>query len=149
MGRVYVASGSVVSSVQIDFFRLSAPSDGAVVIHEIEVTQGSENDLEQFEILLHRGTTDGSGGSSVTPAPVHVGDAAFGGSCVMGNTTQSTEGTALWRSGFSVAGGWTFNPLPYGRLVLSPSGRLVGKLMSAPIDSISWEVSVRFEEIGG
>ena len=71
MGRVYSAvfEGVSVSAVQ-DFFELTAPSAAAVCIHEVHITQDSDETSQQLpvRILLVPATiTSGSGGSTLTP----------------------------------------------------------------------------------
>ena len=104
---------------------------------------------EQLNILVHRGSTDGSGGSTVTPAPMQVGDAAFGGTVAANNTTQSTEGTQLHSEAFNVMAGCSVWWTPETRPVISPSGRLVIELQTAPADSLTMSGTVYFEEVGG
>jgi hypothetical protein len=150
MGRIYTAvfERVSVSAVQ-DFFEIVAPSDAAVVIHSANIAQDSDTDSEQLNILVHRGSTSGSGGSSVTPSPLEVGDAAFGGTVEANNTSQSTEGTFILSDSFNVLNGWQYMPTPETRPVLSPSGRIIFELQTAPGDALTMSGSVTFEEIGG
>lgn len=153
MGRMYNVSAAVAGvTAAIDLLRISAPSDAIVVVHKVTVTQETEfGDAasEQMDIQFHRGSTDGSGGSAATVAPLEVGDAVFGGTAVAGNTTQSTEGTILLREAAPVQAGFYWAATPEERIVLSPSGRLVVELPTAPDDSIDFRVTATIEEIGG
>jgi hypothetical protein len=82
----------VAVSVVQDLFELNAPADAVVVVHGLEISQSSDTDSEQLNLLIHRGSTSGSGGSTPTASPLEVGDAAFGGTVEANNTSQSTEG---------------------------------------------------------
>ncbi len=153
MGRMYNISAAVAAVTgAIDIARVSAPTDAIVVIHKVIITQETEFGdaaAEQMDIKFHRGSTDGSGGAANTPAPTEVGDAAFGGTAATGNTTQSTEGTILLMETAAVAAGFYWAPTPEEKIVLSPSGRFVAELSTAPDDSIDFRVFMVIEEIGG
>jgi hypothetical protein len=153
VGRMYSVNAAVASvTTAIDLMRISAPTDAVVVVHKVLVTQETEfadAQSEQLDILFHRGSTDGSGGAAATISPLEVGDAAFGGTAVAGNTTQSTEGAILHREAWAVAAGFVWAATPEERFVLSPSGRGVVELTTAPDDSVDFRVTVYIEEIGG
>ncbi len=153
MGRMYSLSDTVASvTTAIDLIRISAPSDAIVVVHKVIVTQETEfadAQSEMLDVQFHRGSTDGSGGATPSAVPLEVGDAAFGGTTATGNGTQSTEGVILHAEAFHVAAGFAWAPTPEERIVLSPSGRLIVELPTAPDDSVDFRVSAYFEEIGG
>lgn len=153
MGRMYSAVFEEVAvTVAQDLFRVSAPADAVVVVHRVTISQSSDagdSESEQLNVLIHRGTTDGSGGSTPTARPMEVGDAAFGGSVGANNTTQSTEGTQLHAESFNVMAGLDIVWTPETRPVISPSARLVVELQTAPADSLTMSGSIYFEEIGG
>jgi hypothetical protein len=132
-----------------DLFEIVAPADSVVIIHGFEISQSSDTDSEGLSLLVHRGSTSGSGGSTPTPAPMNVGDAAFGGTVEANNTSQSTEGTQLHAAAFNVLSGYAWIPTPETRPVLSPSGRIIIELQTAPADSLTMSGTVYFEEIGG
>jgi hypothetical protein len=146
-------SGSAFTAA-VDAFELVAPADAIVVIHELELSQGTElGDAaeEQLLILLRRGfTASGSGGTAFTPLPINFGDAAFGGTCEFMNTTQANTGTVTnhfagyWNIRVPFQKIWT----PETRIILSPSQRLVVTL-PAPTDSVTLGGTLTFEEIGG
>lgn len=152
MSRIYSAVFEEVAvTVVQDLFEIVAPADGIVVVHGIWVSQSSDaGDVasEQVNILIHRGSTSGSGGSTLTPSPLDFGDPAFGGVVEANNTTQATEGTQLFSDSFNVMAGWQFLPTPEMRLVIPPSGRLIVELQTAPADSLTMSGTVVFEEIG-
>lgn len=153
MGRVYAAVFEQVAvTAAQDLFELNAPADAAVSVHSVTITQASDAgdaQAEMLPILVHRGSTSGSGGSVVTASPLAVGNPAFGGTVEANNTTQSTEGTFLHAEGFNVQVGFFFIPPPEDRPILSPSGRLIVELQSAPADSLTMNGVIVFEEIGG
>ena len=153
MGRMYSAvfEEIAVTAVQ-DLFEINAPSDAIVVLHGLEIAQSSDagdSEDEQLALLIHRGSTSGSGGSAPTARPMELGDAAFGGTVEANNTTQSTEGTHLHATAFNVRAGYFKEWTPETRIVISPSGRLIIELQTAPADSLTMSGTIYFEEIGG
>src|SRR5262245_9114128 len=100
MGRMYTCPLTPASqTANQDLFEILAPSDAVVIIHEYELIQTSEvKDAEEEQLLVteKRGVgsvTSGSGGSTVTPQPVHDGDVAFGGTVEVNNTTKIAAGS--------------------------------------------------------
>lgn len=149
MGRKYSATFEEVAvTAAQDLFELVAPSDAVVIVHSFEISQSSDTDSEQLNLLVHRGSTSGSGGSPVTPAPLEAGDAAFAGTCEANNTTQSTEGTKIHSASFNVLNGYIWMPTPEIRPVIAPSGRLIVELQTAPADSLAMSGTIYFEEVG-
>lgn len=150
MGRMYSATFEEVSVTAVqDLFEINAPSDAVVVVHSLVLSQSSDTDSEQLNILVHRGSTSGSGGSTPTASPLAVGDAAFGGTVEVNNTSQSTEGVILHSDCWNVLNGYVWIPTPECRPVISPSGRLIIELQTAPADALTMSGTVYFEEIGG
>lgn len=153
MGRVYSASFEEVAvTAAQDLFEVVAPADASVVIHSIVITQSSDAgdaQAEMLPILIHRGTATGSGGSSPTPSPLQLGDAAFGGTCEANNTSQSVEGTFLHAEAFNVQIGFYYLPPPEDRPVISPSALFIVELQAAPDDSLTMNGTIVFEEVGG
>jgi hypothetical protein len=150
IGHLYSAAFEEVSVSAIqDLFELNAPSNAVVVLHGLHITQSSDIGFEQLNVLIHRGATSGSGGSSITARPLEAGDGSFNGSVEANNTTQSTEGTILHSQCFSIQGGCDWDFLPECRPVISPSGRLIIELQTAPADALTMSGTIYFEEIGG
>ncbi len=153
MGRMYTASFEKVAvSAAQDLFQILAPADSVVKIHAIYVTQDSEEgdaQDEQLHILIHRGTTNGSAGTTPTPTPLNLGDAAAGTVVEVNNTTQGTEGTLVHSEAFNVRAGFQHLPTPEMQIVVSPSDLLHVELQDAPADSITLSGTIYFEEIGG
>lgn len=154
MGRMYTASfeGVAVTAIQ-DLFELVAPADAIVVLHSAFIGQSSDAadaEAEMLQVSISRFTgTSGSGGTSPTVNPHQIGDSAFGGTVEANNTTQGLTTTVVKSETFNVQAGWYYQPTPEERLVLSPSGKLVIELPTAPADSLTMSGSITFEEIGG
>lgn len=151
MGRMYTAAFSAVAvTVAQDLFEINAPSDAAVILHRVVITQGSDTDSEQLRFTIQRSTgTSGSGGSTLTPAPLAVGDPAFGGTVEANNTTRATTLTMLHSESANVLNGWDWHPTPECRITISPSGRVIVGLETAPADSLTMDGVMYFEEVGG
>jgi hypothetical protein len=156
MGRMYVATfTNVAVTAQQDFFEIVAPADSAVVIHYCNISQSSDygdaND-EGLRVNIKRGqTTSGSGGGAFTPLPLAAGDAAFGGTVEINNTTIAADGTivVLHAEAFNIRAGWNYMPTPECRIVISPGIRATIGLITTPADSLTMEGTLIFEEIGG
>ena len=153
MGRMYsvIFEEVPVTAVQ-DLFEVVAPADSVVTLHSLSISQSSDAGdaaSEQLSVIIHRGSTSGSGGSAATPAPLAAGDAAFGGTAEVNNTTQSTEGTIVWAEAFNVMNGLAVVWPPEDRITLSPSGRIIVELQTPPADSLTMSGTLVIEEIGG
>lgn len=156
MSRMYTAvfNNVAVTAIQ-DLFELVAPADSVVLLHDIHLSQNTDVGDAAEEVLrieLTSGhTTSGSGGAAVTPVPVSLGDAAFGGTCEANNTTQASAGTIVtkyvWNWNIRVGFDKIFTPET--RPVISPSARMCLELPAAPADSVTMSGSITFEEIGG
>ena len=155
MGRLYTAQFSAVAvSAAQDLFEIVAPSDAIVKIHNIRLGQTSDVGDAAEEILLIKlnsgATTSGSGGGSYTPVPIELGDAAFGGTCEINNTTKAADGTIVTHHAWpwNVRGPFEIIFEPETRPVLSPSRRCV-LTIPAPADALTMMGTITFEEIGG
>ena len=153
MGRMYSATFEEVAvTAAQDLFQILAPADSAVILHSLHISQSSDagdSESEQLNVLIHRGSTDGSGGSTPTPTPLHLGDAAAGTVVEANNTTQGTEGTFVHAESFNVMAGLQIVWTPETRPVISPSDLLHIELQTAPADSLTMSGTIYFEEIGG
>jgi hypothetical protein len=144
--------GASVTAAAQDLFEITAPSDAAVIIHRVEITDESSETSEQCVVMLKRGssgTTSGSGGSSVTPALLQSGDGAVGSVVEKLNTTQMSGGTItqLAARGFNWLNGFLYAPTPEERIVLSPGERMTVAIPAPTARTCSGEMV--FEEIGG
>jgi hypothetical protein len=156
MGRIYTAifNNVAVTAIQ-DLFEIVAPADSVVLLHDIHLSQNTDVGDAAEEILrieLTSGhTSSGSAGSSVTPVPLSLGDAAFGGTCETNNTTQASAGTIVTKYvwNWNIRGPFDKIFTPETRPLISPSARMCLELPAAPADSVTMSGSITFEEIGG
>ena len=105
MGRIYTVSyqGTFTNAGgDVDWLEITAADDKPVKLRGFLLSQISEvgdaaEEGLRFTILRLPATfTSGSGGSSVTPAPMDSADAAAGCACECNNTTvATTSGTAV------------------------------------------------------
>jgi len=157
MGQIYTASFTgVIVGVAQDFFEITAPADAVIIIHSARIGQSSDYGDAAAEGLRIRwvrgeGSTSGSGGSTVTPAPHMAGFAASGATVEANNTTKMTGGTTttIITETFNVQVGYLYQPTPEERLVISASDLLTLELIAAPADDLTMEGSVTYEELGG
>lgn len=156
MGRMYtVQFNGVAVTAQQDFFEIVAPADAVVLLHRIGLSQSTEVGDAQEEglsILLKSGqTTSGSGGTAPTAVPRQLGDAAFGGTTEVNNTTKASTGTIVthyaWNWNVRLPFEHVFTPEE--RPSLSPSQRGTVELGTTPADSITVSGYLVFEELGG
>lgn len=155
MGRMYSVSFSKVAVTALqDFFEVVAPATAVVILHSVVVSQSSDAkdaEDEQLPIAIRSGaTTSGSGGSAPTAIPMSLGDAVFGGTVEVNNTTESQDGSIVTHhaESFNIRAGFAYIPTPEARIVLSPSARLAVVLLTAPTDSLTMDGTLVFEEIG-
>lgn len=156
MGRIYtVQFNGVAVAAQQDLFEIVAPADAVVLLHELilsQLTDVKDAEEEMLLLLLKSGqTTSGSGGTAPTAVPKELGDAAFGGTTEVNNTTKASVGTIVTHYAWH----WNIRILfekiwvPELRPVLSPSRRATIELATTPTDSITMGGILTFEEIGG
>lgn len=157
MGRIYsVVVSSSVQTTAVDLFELLAATGVPVVLHNINITQNTEvgdAQEEMLQVLLKRGVgvTSGSGGATPTPAPRDKGDTAAVTTVETMNTTKAVVGggsfTNLEKISFNVRAGldrwWT----PETRPIVRPGDRLIAELVIAPGDSVTFDMTLVFEEI--
>lgn len=158
MGRIYSASFSgSAQTAQVDFFELQNPADTVLAIHEIVITQTTEvQDAEEEMLLVNLNrnsgaTTSGSGGSTATPRPHHTGDAASGVTVETNNTTKISGGTqvTIRAESFNVRVGYYYHPAPEDRIYISPDEEFTVELATTPADSVTFNGLIVFEELGG
>ena len=161
MGAVYTATfDSVAVSALQDLFEITAPSSACVIVHDWHVFQTSDTGDTAEEILrlqTVRGdlaVASGSGGSTLTPQPLHNGDPAFGGTVECNNTTRMTAGSP---DTLEITGNFGWNVrVPYDKVytpetrpVISPGKRWALALPVAPGDPLTMGATITFEVIGG
>jgi hypothetical protein len=80
---------------------------------------------------------------------MHAADTGQTGTVETNNTTQSTEGNHIHAESFNVMAGLQIWWTPETQPILSPSGRLIVELQTAPSDSLTMSGTIYFEEEGG
>src|SRR5262249_13125420 len=110
---------------------IEVPAGKLLEILSGQISNPSNNTNQQLEAGFYKVTRLGSPvGTSVTPTPMEVGDAASSVT-VLGNlTTEPTTVSATIATGvagFSSLAGWQYQPVPEERLVMSPSTNWVLK----------------------
>lgn len=159
MGRMFVANfKGVAVTVQQDFFELLAASSGIVVIHEWGLSQTTEfGDAAEEQLLLttNRGegtVTSGSGGTAPTARPIDRGSGAAATTVEANNTTKMATGTGtlieLEAHAWNVRVPFQRIYTPESRPIIRPSDRWTLELETTPVDSITINGYVIFEEIG-
>lgn len=154
MSGIYTAvfNNVAVTAIQ-DLFEIVAASDAVVLIHDIHLSQNTDVGDAAEEVLrieLTSGhTTSGSAGSAPTAIPRNIGQAAFGGTVEVNNTTQASAGTIVthyvWNWNIRVGFDKIFTPETRPRI--APGTRMCLELPAAPADSVTMSGSVTFEEI--
>ncbi len=147
-------SAIAVSAAQ-DVFEIVAPADSKIAIREVRLGQYSDAGdaaAEMLSVLIIKGyTTSGSGGASVTAAPVqgHTGALTSTATVERNNTTIAADGTAvvMVADAFNVQSGWIYIPAPEERIVVPVSGRLVVRI-TAPADAVTMNGTLVFEQVG-
>lgn len=154
MGRMYTAAfTSVTVSAAQDLFELLAATGKRIRVHAWMLTQSSEvGDAaeEMLELLVKRGvgSTSGSGGSSPTPAPQNVDDAAAGATVETNNTTKMTSGTitTLEAHAWNIRAPFMMIYTPEMRPHVKPGDRLTIELVGAPADAVELSGTIWFDE---
>lgn len=137
-----------------DAFEIVAPSDAAVVLHSVFLSQTSDMGdaaAEQVKVQFIKGyTTSGSVGGTAVTNPLETQYPAAGSTTEVMNTTVANTGTAvvLHQDGWNIQLPYQYRPTPEERLILSPSQRLVIRV-GAPTDAITIGGTLIFEELGG
>ena len=161
MGRMYTAVFKAVAvTAQQDLFEILSAADSVTVIHDWTISQSTDvKDAEEEMLTLttNRGVgtvTSGTGGSTATVNQISDGDAAFGGTIEVNNTTKMVVGTGTLETDLEVHN-WNVR-IPYQKIytpetrpVISPSNRWTLELETTPADSITISGTITVEEIGG
>jgi hypothetical protein len=160
MGRLYTASFKAIAvTAAQDLIEILGASDSLTIVRRWVLSQTTEvGDAQEEGLLLttNRGigaVTSGSGGGSITAQPVHDGDAAFGGTIERNNTSQMAAGSGsleeLETHSWNVRVPYDMTYLPEDRPVISPGNRWTLELETVPADSITMNLTVWLEELGG
>lgn len=149
MGRMYVTHFDkvVVSAVQ-DLFQLIAASDVHVILHEMRLSQITEEASEIVRLKMHRGSTNGSGGATHTPVPLDPGMPVADAAVEVNNTTQSTPGAIVFLDQWNLVQPYLWMPTPESRIHIPGGGQLNVELEDAPDAATTMSGSLIFEELG-
>lgn len=149
MGRMYSASFEdvAVTAVQ-DLFELTAASNVAVVIHEIELSQITQAASELLQIKLHRGTSSGSGGTAASEIALDPGMPTADSAVEINNTTQSVETNLLRVDHWNVVNPYLYVPTPETRILVPGAGLFIVELETAPGASMTMSGTLIWEELG-
>jgi len=157
-GLIYTASfDAVAATLAQDLFEILFPADavgellGMTFGQTSDVTDAEEEILRTTLRMVSGAPTSGSGGTTPTPRPHHLGGPASGVTCEANNTTQLTGGTnvLLLPLPLNVRMREIEIPIPEARYFFSPSTRLLWELETAPVDSLTISGSITWKELGG
>lgn len=154
MSRIYTTEFKAVAvTAQQDFFEMLAATGKPITVHGFMLAQSTEVGDAQEEglvVTLNRGVgvTSGSGGSTHTPVPRDVADAAAGATVEINNTTKITAGTIteLEAHVWNVRAPYVFWYTPETRPHVTPGDRFTIELETTPADSITISGTIWFEE---
>lgn len=147
MGRFYSASARATAQTAAqDIIELVAATNVCVIIHEVEITSTLTTD-ERNQIIIHRGTATGSGGSAGTEVALDTGYTTADSATEFHNTTQSTLTNQL--------GSWEWSCLvpfhklwtPETRPVVPGAGLFIVELAES-ITSTTLGATIIWEELG-
>jgi hypothetical protein len=161
MGRFYalIAAPTAVTAARDLLFIKSTDARGFKIheIHITQVTEAGDAQSEQLTVRLRRfiGTvTDGTGGAAITPNALVSGDPAAVVTARGFDTGATTGGTIteLARRACNVMAGWEFvfpvQPPTFGAGNGATNEVIaVIDLVTAPADSVTFEVEVLIEEM--
>ena len=144
MGRLYtVEFNNVAISAAQDLFSILATSNMAFAVHAIELGQKTLTAWEAREVTIQRfpaTVTQGSGGSSYTPAKLGPNDAAATLTAHVNDTTlATTSGSAaiLFARAWELLNGFFWMPPPESRPIVAPGQALIVRLGTAPSASMT------------
>jgi len=156
-GRIYSAAfdGVTVGAVQ-DFFEIIAGVSTAVELLSVHISQehliqDAEEAMYTISIEGHSGAiTSGTGGSTPTPIPTHLGDAAAVSTVDANNTTEITGGTKVTHAvhNWNVRVPFDLIWMPETRVWISPTDAITVTLLTAPTSG-AMGGTIYFREIGG
>jgi hypothetical protein len=153
MGRVYTAVDEGQSiSAGMDIIALLPVTGHDIIIRSVKVTQSSDYGDAQAEGIrlsqVRGNTTVGSGGTTLTPAPLVPGQAAFGGTCRVRDTTTASAGTAVNIDGeaMNVQVGYKDLPVPEEIAQIAAGTWWCLRLLASPVDALVLSTTVKFEE---
>lgn len=155
MSRIYyVAINAVAATAAQDIFEILPADDKPVVLHGFEISQSSDTDSEQLQVLVKRlpaTVTSGTGGSSATIQKRISSDANASFAAEINNTSRASTSTTaqpLFSIGWNVLSGCGMLLTPETRPIFVQGEALIIGLEGAPADSITLNGYLIVEELG-
>lgn len=148
-----VPMSAVSVSAAQDLWHLKAGATYPIVIHSIQLDQKGLTATEAREVYLRRHTatvTQGSGGSTPTPAPHAPGSTASGITAHMNDTTAASAGTITTINSMTwqFLNGLFWMPAPEDRIYITPATGFIVNLPNAPSGAMTVSGFITFEELG-
>ena len=148
-----IPMSAVACSAAQDLWHLKAGATYPLLIHEIVLSQKTLVATEGRDLKLIRHTTtvtQGSGGSTPTPAQMNPGGSASGITAHMNDTTQASAGTltTLHSDVWQFLNGFFWMPAPEDRIFISPATGFIVSLVTAPSASMTVSGTITYEELG-
>lgn len=154
MGRLYtVVFSGVAVTAQQDFLSILPASNKPIRLHAAFLSQSTETGdaaEEGLQIQITTGnTTVGSGGSSQTPTPLDINDAAAGATGRKNDTTKATSGTTVvhHEENWNIRTPFVYLPPPELRPRCQNAEYMCLRLGTTPADSITMSGTMVFEEM--
>jgi hypothetical protein len=153
MSRFYaVQFANVTASAAQDLFSVLATANMAFKLCEFQLSADAATAVAELRLSIKRlpaTVTVGSGGSAVTPQPMHSTTSAATITARANDTTRATtSGTpvTLFSASINVLNGWQFLPPPEYRPAFAPSQALVIGMEVAP-SSVVFDAYAVLEEV--
>jgi hypothetical protein len=157
MARIYtvpIDNGSITNANgDYELVELDPASDKPIEICGWDLgqlTELQEAQEEQLRIAIYRGyTTDGTGGSSVTPVPNNPSDntAGFTADILRTAIASGGTGTLMWAFSMPVRSGHQWGPVPEGYgFFHAGANLLVMRLVAAVADDLTFQGSIMVRE---
>jgi len=160
---VFTASfAGVAAAAAQDLFEITAPTNYKVAIRRIvlgQYTDFGDAAAELLSLLIVRGhTTAGSGGTAATPANLDSQGPKAYATVAVNNTTIASAGTGVnvWADAWNVAAGYVypaaFPPVTLqqpqkARLIIMHPGEILAVRQSLPVDSLTMNGTIEWEEL--
>jgi hypothetical protein len=156
-GRIYTCpiATPTAQTAATDAFEVTAAATGIVALRRVHLFQTSDaGDAEEevLEVVINRvvgAFTSGSGGETITPAPVDQEVTAASTVVEARNTTVISGGSAtqMLSLGWNVRSEFLWIPAEGEEIICHPTDAIVVNV-SAPADSLTYGGSVVIEELG-
>ena len=138
-GTAYTAARSVLE--------VTADTTHILRLLRAQISNESSVTSEQLEARIIRKSAAGTG-TSRTPVDASGAGSTFGGTARSNMTAEGTVTDVLWREGWNVLTGWTWNAYDDDDIIAPPGGIIAIELPSAPAASITLNALLEFEVIG-